>query len=164
MELVDFLQFEPFNEMRSAMGTDQLGYFELFDPNIHLTGEERSQLDRHGLSLPSHRVGRLLDHTLCYKNTRIVLVGAGCYHLSHCDQLAAAEEVTIATSLQPLNPLASVCNACLQLLGYQGYDEQKGRKEGYNARVRADFSLQEFWREYPPYPIKRGRELVKALD
>ena len=164
MELEDFLAFEPFNQLRAAMGTDQFGYFELFDPNIHLTGEERSQLDRQGLTLPSHQVGRLLDHTLCYKNSRVVLVGRGCYHLSHCESLQAGEEVTIATSLQPLNPVLSVCPACLQLLGYQGYDAQKARKEGYNARVLADFALPHFWREYPPYPIKRDRELVKALD
>lgn len=164
MELHDFLEFAPFNQLRAAMGTDQLGYFELFDPNIHLTGEERSQLDRQGLTLPRHQVGRLLDHTLCYKNSRVVLVGQGCYHLSHCESLQAGQEVIIATSLQPLSPVMSVCGSCLQLLGYQGYDAQKARKEGYNARVLADFSLLQFWREYPLYPIKRSRELVKALD
>lgn len=164
MELVDFLTFEPFNQMRAAMGTDQLGYFELFDPAIHLTGEERSALERQGLSLSTRQVGRLLDHTLCYKNSRVVLAGQGCYHLSHCDALQPGDEVTIATSLHPLGTLKSVCSACLQLLGYRGYDQQKARKEGYNARVLADFSLQEFWHEYPPYPIKRGRELVKSLD
>lgn len=164
MKLDDFLEFEPFNQLRAAMGTDQLGYFELFDPKLHLTGEERSQLERLGLSLPSHQVGRLLDHTLCYKNSRVVLVAQGCYHLSHCEVLQANEEVTIATSMQPLSPVLSVCPACLQLLGYQGYDAHKARKEGYNARVLADFSLSQFWREYPPYPIKRDRELVKALD
>ena len=164
MQLQDFLEFEPFNQLRAAMGTDQLGYFELFDPNIHLTGEERSQLDRQGLTLARQQVGRLLDHTLCYKNSRVVLVGQGCYHLSHCEALQADHEVTIATSMQPLSPVLSVCPACLQLLGYQGYDAQKARKEGYNARVLADFALPQFWQEYPPYPIKRDRELVKALD
>lgn len=164
MQLADFLEFEPFNRMRAAMGTEKLGYFELFDPRVHLTGEERSLIERQGLTLPAAEVGRLLDHTLCYKNSRVVLLDRQCFHLSHCDALSASDEVTIATSLQPFGSVQSVCSSCLQLLGYQGYDAQKARKEGYNARVLAGFSLPAFWRDYPPYPIKRDRELVKSLD
>lgn len=70
MELTNFLEFEPFNQMRECMGTDQLGQFELFDPDRHLTGEERSVLARHGLLLPRSSLGRLLDYCLCYKNSR----------------------------------------------------------------------------------------------
>ncbi len=42
MRLPDFTTFAPFNLLRQQMGTTQLGYFELFDPVLHLTGKERS--------------------------------------------------------------------------------------------------------------------------
>ena len=61
MELIDFLEFEPFNQMRERMGTDQLGQFELFDPERHLTGDERSELARQGMPLPRSVLGRLLE-------------------------------------------------------------------------------------------------------
>ena len=43
MALPDFTEFEPFNSLRAQMGTDRLGFFELFDPTLHLTGIERSE-------------------------------------------------------------------------------------------------------------------------
>ena len=164
MNLTNFLNFEPFNEMRARMGTDQLGQFELFDPEVHLTGDERSALARQGMTIDRQRIGRLLDLTLNYKNTRIVLVESNRLHVALCPQLPDDNEVTIATSLRPFQQPPRICPACLQHLTFKGYDETKARKERYNASVLDRFSLDEFWKEYPPYPLNRDRELVKPLD
>ncbi|GGX61939.1 hypothetical protein [Saccharospirillum salsuginis] len=164
MNLTDFLNFEPFNEMRARMGTDQLGQFELFDPEVHLTGEERSRLARQGMTIERRWVGRLLDFTLSYKNSRVVLVERNRLHVAQCEQFPEDDTLAIATSLKPFEQPPRVCPACLQHLTFKGYDETKARKERYNASVLDRFSLDDFWKEYPPYPLNRDRELVKPLD
>ena len=98
MELQDFTEFEAFNELREKMGTDRLGYFELFDPAIHLTGEERSQLENTGLLLPLDKVKVLPDRTLAIKNSRVLIYIPSenwfrdkreypTYHLARCSEL-----------------------------------------------------------------------------
>lgn len=164
VNLIDFLTFDAFNEMRTRMGTDTLGRFELFDPEVHLTGDERSVLERKGLQVSRGHLGRLLDHTLCYKNSRVVLVADHLMHITHCAKLPLEENLGIATSVRPFETKPRVCADCLQYLAYQGYDETKARKERYNADVLNRFSLTDFWKDYPPYPLNRERELVKPLD
>ena len=73
MALPDFTEFEPFNSLRAQMGTDRLGFFELFDPTLHLTGIERSELAHQGLTLSRREVRCLLDFTLVYKNSRPIV-------------------------------------------------------------------------------------------
>lgn len=98
MELLDFTEFEAFNKLREKMGTDRLGYFELFDPAIHLTGEERSQLEGNGLLLPLEEVKVLPDNTLAIKNSRVLIYIPSenwfrerreypTYHLARCSSL-----------------------------------------------------------------------------
>jgi len=70
MELLDFTEFEAFNALRAKMGTDRLGYFELFDPAQHLTGEERSRLESPGLLMSPAAIKVLPDKTLAVKNSR----------------------------------------------------------------------------------------------
>ena len=70
MNLIDFTEFEPFNSLRERIGTDKLGYFELFDPSIHLTGAERSQLDSPGVLQAVDAIKVLPDSTLAFKNSR----------------------------------------------------------------------------------------------
>lgn len=164
MKLTNFLEFEPFNQMRERMGTDQLGQFELFDPNRHLTGEERSVLARQGLQLPRPSLGRLLDYCLCYKNSRVAVVEADVLHLAHCDQFPGRDQYRVGTSARAFEGSPEVCPACLQILNYQGYDEQKARKEYYNRQVVRSFSLDAFWSEYVLYPLNREREKVKPID
>lgn len=72
MELIDFAKFEPFNSLRERMGTDKLGYFELFDPAIHLTGAERSQLESPGMLQRADTMKVLPDSTLALKNSRVL--------------------------------------------------------------------------------------------
>jgi hypothetical protein len=164
VELFDFLTFEPFNRMRAQMGTDQLGQFELFDPDRHLTGDERSILAREGALLPRGELGRLLDHCLCYKNSRIAVLEEGVLHLARCDGLPQIAQYRVGTSTRALEGFDTVCPACLQILSYKGYDEQKARKERYNQQVIERFSLEAFWSDHIPYPLNRDREKVKPLD
>lgn len=72
MHLPDFTQFAPFNDLRARMGADQLGYFELFDPRLHLTGAERSELARGGRLLAPDQLRVLADRTLAIKNSRVL--------------------------------------------------------------------------------------------
>ncbi len=98
MELLDFTEFEPFNALRQKMGTDRLGYFELFDPDIHLTGEERSRLATSGELLPLEAIKVLPDNTLAIKNSRVLAYIPSenwfrdrreypTYHLARCAEL-----------------------------------------------------------------------------
>lgn len=73
MQLLDFREFTPFNELREKMGTDKLGYFELFDPAIHLTGSERSELQGRGILKRLDEVRVMPDRTLAIKNSRVLI-------------------------------------------------------------------------------------------
>jgi len=72
MKLPDFLEFTPFNNLKERMQVTKLGQFELFDPVHHLTGVERSDLDRFGIMVPLSDIHHLLDFTLVFKT-----VGSG---------------------------------------------------------------------------------------
>lgn len=100
MKLPDFTEFAPFNEMRKKVGTSELGYFELFDPNIHLTGSERSELQNHGVLRPVQLLKVLPDRTLAQKNSRVIAYIPNenwyrvrreypTYHVAFCEQLDA---------------------------------------------------------------------------
>ncbi|WP_320825303.1 hypothetical protein [Reinekea sp.] len=163
MSLPDFTEFDPFNSLRARMGTDRLGFFELFEPTLHLTGIERSDLDQQGLSVARSDLRSLLDFTLVYKNSRVLIADGHNYHLAECDAMPLSEPLHIATSLAALAGASRVCQACLQKLQYQGYDAQKARKEGYSRQVLDSFSLTRFWSEFHKYPISEKRDIRKSL-
>lgn len=98
MKLPDFIDFEPFNELREKIGTSALGFFELFDPAVHLTGSERSELHSSGILLRSNQFKVLPDKTLAVKNSRVLAYIPDAswyknhreyptYHLAWCSQL-----------------------------------------------------------------------------
>lgn len=100
MNLPDFTEFSPFNELRNKCGTTELGYFELFDPIRHLTGAERSELERSGYMVAVADVSSLPDRTLNYKNSRVIAYVPDAnwyrnhreypsYHLARCSALEA---------------------------------------------------------------------------
>lgn len=102
MELLDFTEFEAFNSLREKMGTDKLGYFELFDPAIHLTGNERSELETTGWLRPLAQIRVLPDNTLAIKNSRVVIYNPDegwyrarreypTYHIARCSFLDESE-------------------------------------------------------------------------
>ncbi len=116
MELIDFKEFEPFNQLRKKIGTDEFGFFELFDPAIHLTGSERSDLENHGLLLRPKNIRVLPDRTLAIKNSRVLAYIPDeswyrlhreypTYHLALCSQLEGliaeypAQEVLVTTKI-----------------------------------------------------------------
>lgn len=72
MKLPDFRGFESFNELRKKIGTQELGYFELFDPAIHLTGSERSALENSDMLLTADAMKMLPDKNLAIKNSRVL--------------------------------------------------------------------------------------------
>lgn len=98
MELQDFTEFQPFNSLREKMGTDKLGFFELFDPSIHLTGSERSELENVGVLLRPEQIKILPDKTLALKNSRVLAYNPDenfyrahreypTFHVAMCSQL-----------------------------------------------------------------------------
>jgi len=116
VELMDFTEFEAFNTLREKMGTDRLGYFELFDPAIHLTGQERSQLENPGLLMKPEAIKVLPDKTLAIKNSRVLAYVPienwfrdrreyPAYHVAMCSELEELkrehpeQEVTVTTRL-----------------------------------------------------------------
>ena len=185
MKLPDFVDFEPFNALREKMGARELGYFELFDPARHLTGSERSELQRSGMLLPLEKIKTLPDKTLAIKNSRVLVYYPDdgwyrlhrqypVYHLAFCSQLEAEQaefprrEYLATTRLAEEYDLVKikpggtvnlvshgfvVCKHCLHTLRYRDYDEFRNRRRGYSQRVLAEFSLQEFYRRYPQYPL-----------
>jgi len=72
MKLLDFKQFEAFNQLREKIGTEEFGYFELFDPAVHLTGSERSELENIGWLKTPSEIKVLPDKTLAIKNSRVL--------------------------------------------------------------------------------------------
>ena len=103
MKLPDFKDFEPFNILREKIGTQELGFFELFDPAVHLTGSERSELENPGVLLRADSIRVLPDKTLALKNSRVLVYVPDeswyrsrreypTYHLAWCSQLASQQE------------------------------------------------------------------------
>ena len=93
MRFADFLEYEPFLQLREKMCAERLGSFELFDCENHLTSKEKTLLGTDGLIAPIKKVRVLKDSTLAYKNSRVLMVGAGKknevglgykYHFSDC--------------------------------------------------------------------------------
>lgn len=100
MKLPDFRDFASFNELREKIGTEEFGFFELFDPAIHLTGSERSALESPGMLLKADEMRVLPDKTLAIKNSRVLAYIPDeawyrnhreypTYHLAWCSQLEA---------------------------------------------------------------------------
>ena len=108
MKLPDFIEFEPFNSLREKMDTTRLGYFELFDPALHLTGSERSKLEHSGILQPIGAIRVLPDKTLALKNSRVLAYNPNenwyrlhreypTYHVACCsrlEELLASESAT----------------------------------------------------------------------
>ncbi|MAZ86780.1 MAG: hypothetical protein CL693_04005 [Cellvibrionaceae bacterium] len=171
MKLPDFLEFEPFNTIRQRMDAQSLGDFVFFDPRRNLTGLERSSLDREGLDIDDQdlRVGE--DFTLIYKDSRVLmfctdpqLLTDRYYHLADCERVAQLRQTDLSQSrwqLRTREPQTAagqyqVCSGCLQRLHYQNYDGHRQRHRDYSDRVLEAFNLEEFFSQYPMYPVSMG--------
>lgn len=166
MKLPDFTEFEPFKQLRLSMGARKAGHFELFNPEKHLTGRERSELDQQGKQFPLHRLKRYADNTWGLKNTRLTvyLAEASEYHLAQCAITQSWQENTsvwVSTRRTGDLPLGAnksssrqACADCLQLLAYKGFDLQKNRKIAYSKNLLNTFSREEFFQLYTLYPVQ----------
>lgn len=177
MQLPNFKNFEPFNQLRQKIGTNRLGTFELFNPSKHLTGKERSELETQGKRLKLNQLTLWADHTWGIKNTRLLvyLAEENIYHLANCvscQALSPEDEVWVSTRLSGALPLGflnkgavnkkvvnpeeerQVCPDCLQLLGYQGFDLTRNRKIAYSKNLIANFNRQVFYQTYTLYPVR----------
>ena len=163
MKLPNFTEFEPFQQLRLTMGARKVGHFELFNPERHLNGRERSELDLQGKQLPLHRLKRFADTTWGLKNTRLVvyLAEANNDHLAQCPITQGwdyNQNVWVSTrrtgNLPSQQITRQVCADCLQLLSYKGFDLQKNRKIAYSKNLINTFSREEFFRIYTLYPVQ----------
>lgn len=162
IELPDFVQFEPFNRLRNEMNAVNLGSFELFNPDFHLTGDERSALARKGIGVAKSSLHHLLDFSLVYKNSRVLVIDKKLFHLASCETLPDQAIYLVATSLVGEQSL-TVCPDCLKRLQYKGYDPVKARREAYSRQILDDFRLSEYKSKYPFYPVSEKRELRKQI-
>ena len=162
IELPDFLDFEPFNELREKMQATELGFFEIFNPLHHLTGIERSDLDRVGVTLARQQLTYLLDFTLVYKNSRVIVADARRFHVAYCSDFPLQETLVASTSIVDAEVL-NVCEHCLARLHYKGYEPLKARKEAYSLQVLDQFQLSQFWAQFPLYPISEKRDIRKYI-
>ena len=158
MELPDFGQFEPFLSLREKMGATRLGSFEFFDPKIHLTAQERLVLLRQGILLPVAVLRKLSDRTIAFKNARVLVWPESdalttTYHLSWCDQFPTDQRLRAGVQVGRLTN-GRVCQACLDLLQYEGHNSNRHRHEAYYEKVRAEFDVRAFFSRYPHYPLR----------
>lgn len=162
MKLPDFLEFESFNKMRELVGTDKLGYFEFFDPATQLTGEERSELSRTGVITKGRYVRLLSDHSLGYKNSRIVILDGNKAHLTYCQDIKLLEEFNLAIPGKILNDYKP-CHQCLHDLRYKGFDMQRERKKAHSEYVLQQFTFDQYFSMKPLYPVSCVELTIKFL-
>lgn len=157
MKLPDFLQDEAFNQLRRQMGADDYGKFELFDPARQLTWSEREALAEKGLEVSGNDLRILKDKTLAYKNSRVWVQYEGIYHLAYCPTMQSLRHhkptLQCGTASWRASKDGGVCLECLAVLQYQGIDARRLRRMEFIEQIREQFSLDEFCRDYPFYPI-----------
>jgi hypothetical protein len=154
MKLPDFSDFPPLAALRRTMGATKLGAFEFFDPKRHLTGAERIALAGPGVSVTMANVRRLMDHTIGFKNARVLAwqPDRGEYHLCWCEKFPCSGSLVVGAGLQPDR---SVCNACLDHLQYEGHNSHRHRHQAYYAEVRRQFDVAAFFDRFPHYPLRQ---------
>lgn len=181
MKLPDFNEFESILDLRRQMAAKRQGHFELFDPERHLTGEERSRLENRGRLVQTHQLRFLPDRTLAIKNGRVVVFAQAhtkgvkqYFHVADCPVLTSSEgEQWIATTCQssPFPVLdshkrrsLSICSECLTLLGYKGFSLTRNRRIRYSEQLLRHFELAEFFKTYPLYPVINAQLIIGSKE
>ncbi|GAB1256915.1 hypothetical protein NBRC116494_14170 [Aurantivibrio plasticivorans] len=163
MKFPDFLEFEPFNQIRQTMGATKLGAFEFFDAKVQLSAYERMALQK-GLVIAASELRVLPDKTLAWKNARVIAMAVEGqptvtqYHLAGCeifDEIAGGvTSLTVATDApHTSDSVVQVCEQCLHTLNYSGFDAVRARHQRYAQHVLQTFKLSEYFKAYPSYPI-----------
>jgi hypothetical protein len=73
MKLLDFLAFQPLNELRRSMGNAELGEISTIRLGNRITADELFQLSRQGIDIDPNEIEFLNDGTLGYKGRRVLL-------------------------------------------------------------------------------------------
>lgn len=138
------------------MGADQLGSFELFDPQKQITYSERELLELGEFEIASTGLRILKDKTIAFKNTRLWLTWPEHedFHLAACDRVQKRRHQKssfIAGLQQPTNH--SVCLNCLQLLKFNGFDARRSRRLDLAETIQKEFKLADFQKVYPFYQL-----------
>lgn len=173
MKLPDFNHFEPVLELRRQMAAVKTGNFELFDPEKHLTGQERSRLENQGINVRLNDIRVLPDSTLAIKNGRVLVFQKDApmekqarqhFHLALCPVLESAPEQSLVATTCLSSPFPvlddknrrslSVCPECLSLLGYKGFSLTRNRRIRYSEQLMRHFDLASFFKLYPLYPVR----------
>jgi hypothetical protein len=156
MRIKPFDDFEPFNKLRKKMGTENLGSFELFDPQRQITYSERESLEEGVFKVESSRLRILKDKTIAFKNTRLWLSWEGHenFHLAACDHVQKRRHAK-SSFVAGLNDLADnrVCLECLMLLKFDGLDARRSRRLDLAETIQKEFKLDNFKKDYPFYPL-----------
>lgn len=156
MKLKVFDDFAEITLLRKKMGAEQLGEFELFDPQRQITFSERELLESGSLDLSSMRLKILKDKTIAFKNTRLWLSWNGheFYHLAACDQVQKRrhQKHDFRAGVNNIKE-KTVCLDCLVLLRYEGLDARRSRRIDVLGEVQREFDLLHFKKEYPFYPL-----------
>ena len=149
MKLVDFKQSESLDRLRNEMGMEGYGQFELFDPNRHLSWQERQNLNSNWNDISSSALHAYGDKTLAYKNSHIFCLNDDKVHFALCDQIKKSIQQGKMTSASiTLNATlltdCTVCQYCLHAVDYQGFDVYRHRHQEYNANILKQFNLQTY--------------------
>jgi hypothetical protein len=156
MEIKSFDDFEPFNKLRKKMGAEELGSFELFDPQKQITYSERELLELGEFEIPSTGLRILKDKTIAFKNTRLWLTWPqhDLFHLAACDQVQKRRHQK-SSFMAGLHQSTghSVCLNCLQLLKFDGLDARRSRRLDLAETIQKEFKLIDFQKDYPFYPL-----------
>jgi hypothetical protein len=149
MNLADFTLDETLNHLRKKMGADKLGRFELFNPDLHLSWEQRQLLARQWVNIEGNILHTGTENLLYFKNSPVITKVDGVFHFALCDEikkkitqgkLAKAEATTC---IELLNN-AQNCTYCLHAVSYQGFDAYRHRHQQYNEKILKDFNLIRF--------------------
>ena len=138
------------------MGADELGSFELFDPQKQITYSERELLELGEFEISSTSLKILKDKTIAFKNTRLWLtwLEQEDFHLAACDHVQKRRHQKasfIAGLKQPTGH--RVCLDCLQLLKFDGFDARRSRRLDLAETIQKEFKLADFQGVYPFYPL-----------
>lgn len=146
MKLMDFTQDDNLNQLRKIMGAEQLGQFELFDPELHLTWQDKQNLAKDWININANRLHAGYEKALFFKNSPVVAKVGTALHFALCDDLkkqisqGLLADVPVTTGTDKLN-MAGTCPYCLHAISYEGFDVYRHRHQEYNAKILKGFNL-----------------------
>lgn len=152
MKLVDFTQDESLNRLRDRMGADQLGQFELFDPELHLSWQDKQNLAKDWIIINANRLHAGHEHALYFKNSPVVAKVGSELHFALCDDLkkqisqGLLADLPITTGQDKLS-VAKTCPYCLHAVAYEGFDVYRHRHQEYNDKILKSFNLVKYLQE-----------------